>query len=412
MTTREPLALTISTFASINVLLCGALLGVAMLLSSNAWAQDTRAGTIADEQTKKAAHLAPRQSSRAEEVFLTVRRALLDEPSAFYPYFDSVYSGGGFTLGAGYRRFTGDRTHWNVAGLYSAKSYKFIDAGLVSPGHWSGRLDVRGSVGWRDATQVAYRGLGMDSPAELDTAFRMQQAYAGASATLRTSRFLRFTADAAVEDYQIENPTGDHTAVEDVFTPETAPALDSDPTYIRTSAAAAFDSRPAVDYARRGGLFQVTLHRYTDTDDVLGFTRLDTDLVQHFPILRENWVVSVRGRLQSVVDEADDVPFFLLPSLGSGSTLRAYGSWRFRDRHAALFSGEWRWIVSRMALDMAVFYDTGAVAPRVEAIRWNDFASDVGIGIRFHGPTRTPLRVELAHGREGWNLVFAASSAF
>jgi hypothetical protein len=252
----------------------------------------------------------------------------------------------------------------------------------------------------------------MDSPPELDTAFRMQQAYVGASATLRPSRFLRFTADAAYEDYQIQDPTGGQTAVDDVFTPETAPALDSDPAYIRTSASAAFDTRPGIDYARRGGLYQVGLHRYTDTDDVHTFTRLDTDLVQHFPILRETWVVSVRGRLQSVMDEADDVPFFLLPSLGSGSTLRAYGSWRFRDRHAALFSGEWRWIVSRMALDMAVFYDTGAVAPRVKAIAWDQFASDVGIGLRFHGPTRTPLRVELAHGREGWHLVFAASGAF
>jgi outer membrane protein assembly factor BamA len=391
------------------------LTAVLCTISSGAWAQDSqdsRAATIADQQAQKATRLTPARPSRAEEIFLTVRRGLLEEPSGFYPYFDSVYSGGGFTLGAGYRRFTGDRTHWNVAGLYSAKSYKFIELGLSSPGHLSGRVDVRGSVGWRDATQVAYRGLGMDSPPELDTAFRMQQAYIGASATLRPSRFLRFTADAAYEDYQIKDPTGNLTSVDDVFTPETAPALDSDPTYIRTSASAAFDTRPGIDYARRGGLYQIGLHQYTDTGDVHSFTRVDTDLVQHFPILRETWVVSVRGRLQSVTDEADDVPFFLLPSLGSGSTLRAYGSWRFRDRHAALFSGEWRWIVSRMALDMAVFYDTGAVAPRVKAIARDRFASDVGVGIRFHGPTRTPLRVELAHGREGWNIVFAASGAF
>jgi hypothetical protein len=380
---------------------------------SQGWAQDTRAELIADEQAEKATRLAPRQPNRGEEIFLTIRRSLLEEPSGFYPYFDSVYSGGGFTLGAGYRRFVGDRTHWNIAGLYSAKSYKFADVSLASPGHWSGRFDVRGSISWRDATQVAYRGLGMDSPAELDTAFRMQQTAVGATATMRPSRFVRVTADAAFENYEIKDPTGSGTPIDDVFTPESAPALEHDPTYVRTSASAALDWRPGIDYARRGGLYQVALHRYTDTDDEgLSFTRVDTDLVQHVPILRETWVVSVRGRLQSLIDDADQVPFFLLPSLGSGSTLRAYGSWRFRDRHAALFSGEWRWIVSRMALDMAVFYDTGAVAPRLGAIRWNDFASDVGVGIRFHGPTRTPLRVELAHGREGWNIVFAASGAF
>ena len=56
------------------------------------------------------------------------------------------------------------------------------------------------------------------------------------------------------------------------------------------------------------------------------------------------------------------------PSLGSGSTLRGYSSWRFRDRHAVLLSGEWRWIPSRLALDMALFYDAGMVAPRLDAI--------------------------------------------
>jgi len=38
--------------------------------------------------------------------------------------------------------------------------------------------------------------------------------------------------------------------------------------------------------------------------------------------------------------------------------------------------------------------------------------SNVGIGVRFHGPFTTPLRVELAHGSEGLHLVFAASAAF
>ena len=68
---------------------------------------------------------------------------------------------------------------------------------------------------------------------------------------------------------------------------------------------------------------------------------------------------------------------------------------------------------NRLALDLALFYDTGMVAPR--ARRDHDssrFVSDYGIGVRFHGPARTPLRVELAHGREGTRMVFAASAAF
>jgi hypothetical protein len=172
------------------------------------------------------------------------------------------------------------------------------------------------------------------------------------------------------------------------------------------------DSRPAAGYARHGGLYQVGLHRYADRDDTYSFDRFDAEVVQHIPILRETWVVSLRSRLQTTLGDDDQVPYFLLPALGSGSTLRGYSSWRFRDRHALLLSGEWRWIPNRLALDMALFYDTGMVAPRLGAIALDHFVSDVGIGVRFHAPARTPLRIELAKGSEGVKLVFSASAAF
>jgi outer membrane translocation and assembly module TamA len=65
-----------------------------------------------------------------------------------------------------------------------------------------------------------------------------------------------------------------------------------------------------------------------------------------------------------------------------------------------------------MALDMAIFYDTGMVAPRLDALVLNSFVHDVGVGVRFHAPARTPLRIEFAKGSEGRRVVFSASSAF
>ena len=375
-------------------------------------AQDTRAAAIGTEQADKAASLSSYEPHWVENLLLSVRQALGEQPAGFYPYFDSVYSGGGFTLGAGYRRFTGDRTQWRVAGLYSGKGYKLIEAGAISPGHLSGRLDLQGTASWRDATQVAYHGLGIDSPADADTAFRMQQTYAGGSVTARPLRWLPLTAAASHEDYTLKDPTGTFTPVEDVFTPERAPGVGVDPVYLHTAVSAAFDWRPAADYARRGGMYRIGRHHYADRDSTYSFDRLDAEAVQHIPILRENWVISLRGRLETTLDDTDQVPYFLLPSLGSGSTLRGYSSWRFRDRHAMLLSGEWRWIPNRMAMDMAFFYDTGMVAPRFDAIALNSFVSNFGVGVRFHTPARTPLRVELAKGSEGLQIVFAASAAF
>jgi outer membrane protein assembly factor BamA len=197
-----------------------------------------------------------------------------------------------------------------------------------------------------------------------------------------------------------------------VFTPDTAPGLGSNPDFVHVTVSAAIDTRLSPDYARRGGLYEIAIHEYDDQEDRYSFERLDAEIVQHIPIVRENWVLSLRGRLQSIVGDSDTVPFFLLPSLGSGSTLRGYSSWRFRDRHAALFSAEWRWLPNRMAMDAALFVDAGTVAGRFTALGSAGLQSDVGFGVRFHSPVATPLRIDLAYGREGIKLNFTASAAF
>ena len=102
----------------------------------------------------------------------------------------------------------------------------------------------------------------------------------------------------------------------------------------------------------------------------------------------------------------------MLPALGSGSTLRGYSSWRFRDRHSLLLQAEWRWIPNRYGLDMALFFDAGKVTHRRAELDLHGLKSDFGIGLRLHGPGATPVRVELARGNEGMNVVFSGSAVF
>jgi outer membrane protein assembly factor BamA len=156
----------------------------------------------------------------------------------------------------------------------------------------------------------------------------------------------------------------------------------------------------------------VTYEAYVDVDGIYTFDRVEAEVVQHIPILRENWVVSLRGEARTTIDDDDVVPFFLLPALGSGSTLRAFPSWRFRDRHSLLLSGEWRWIPNRMFLDMALFYDAGKVTGRREDLDLTNLVHDYGVGFRLHGPMATPLRIDVAHGREGINIVFSGAAPF
>ena len=114
-----------------------------------------------------------------------------------------------------------------------------------------------------------------------------------------------FTAGATYEDYTIGGSDRRSAVGRRRFDPCDAPGVGANPTYLHTSVSAAFDWRPAADYARRGGLYQVARHHYGDRDDTYSFDRLDAEIVQHMPILRENWVLSFRGRLETTLGDDD-----------------------------------------------------------------------------------------------------------
>jgi outer membrane protein assembly factor BamA len=374
-------------------------------------AQDTRAEQIAEKQKEKATQATPYQPTQFEKIMTRVEANFVSPPSGIYPALGSVYSGGGFTPGLGYRRFYARRAVWDVVGLYSFKNYKSIQFGTRTP--WTGRgkwiLDAR--TGWFDAPQVGYYGTGMDQT-QPRANYRLQQGYAALTASLRPSRWTRLQGEVAYEAYDTKEGKGSAPSIETIYTPATAPGLGASPTFVRTEGTAAIDWRPAPMYARKGGLYAVTLTNFGDLDDTFSFQRLDGEVVQHLPILRENWVISLRARVQTVLDSGDTVPYFLLPQLGSGRTLRAYSTGRFRDRHSLLTSAEFRWIPNRLAMDMAVFYDAGKVANRRGDLNFEDMVDNWGIGARFHGPISTVLRIELARGSDGLKLVFATSAAF
>ncbi len=343
---------------------------------------------------------------------IKVRSVLLDEPSGWYPMGGSVYRGGGFSLGGGYRRYYQGRTFWDAKGLYSIRNYKLVQVGTTAVSRAPGQFSFSLRAGWRDATQVAYYGTGMDTSADNRTNFRLQQTYAGGFMQARPHRWIFLRGEADYEHYAIQMGQGRHPSIEEEHTPETAPSLGTDPTFLRVGGGAAFDWRRSPGYSRTGGSYGATLQAWVDRDSTFSFERLDIDLIQHVPILRETWVLSFRGRVETVLDEDDVVPFFLLSSLGSGNTLRAYFSDRFRDRHSLLTSAEWRWIPNPNAFDMAVFFDAGKVTARRSDLNFENLATNWGVGARFHGVMMTALRVEVAKGREGWRLVFAASPAF
>jgi len=72
----------------------------------------------------------------------------------------------------------------------------------------------------------------------------------------------------------------------------------------------------------------------------------------------------------------------MMPSFSGGSDLRAYSSWRLRDRNSLLLQGEWRASVNRF-LEMALFYDAGTVGRTFGDLSFAHLRQDGGLGATF-----------------------------
>jgi hypothetical protein len=373
---------------------------------------DSREATIAAEQAAKAKVLTPPAPDKAERLVKSAEDLLMLDPSGWYPYLTSVYQGGGLTVGAGYRKFFGDNTFWNVQGLYSLSNYKLLEGGVTSRDHFNKKLNLSTKLGWRDATQVNFFGLGTNSKESNQSVYRFQETYADAGADLWLAKWFPVKGKVAYEQWDTKPGTGDFPSIETVFNSKTAPGLGSDPKYIHSTVSAGFDWRQSPGYSRKGGLYEARFHDFQNmSDGPYSFQKLDLEAIQHIPLFRETWVLAARGRVETTLNDNAAIPYFMMPSLGGGSTLRAFESWRFRDRHSMLMNAEFRWIPTA-GLDMALFYDAGKVASKRNDLSFKGLKSDVGIGARIHGPFSTPLRVDFAVGNEGWRIVFSGGPVF
>ena len=373
----------------------------------------TRQGAIEREQADKAQKLHPYVPNKGEAVFDRLDALLEGGRLRWHPFFDSAYSGGGFTLGVGHTSFVSAYNTIDVRGSYTIRGYKRAEVEFFAPRMFKrrGQLSVLG--GWREATDVGFYGVGPDTSKDDRSSYLFQQPYGSALLTLFPTR-RNFMLRGGVELSRWSQEAGDGSpTVDDFYTPATLPGLGAEITYVHSQGTVGIDSRTSPGYSRRGAFLGATLHEFNDRDSAFGFRIAEYEGIAHLPILRETWVLSFHGRMQHASEKDDQqIPFFMLPALGGGSSLRGFSSWRFRDQNSLLLQGEWRIMVNRY-LDLAFFYDAGKVAPRTSDLDFKHLKDDYGFGLRFHGPFATPLRVEVARSRESsLSLIFASSASF
>jgi surface antigen Omp85-like protein len=387
---------------------------IALSGATAAHGQDSREAEIAQAKAEKKKEVRPFEPSKAEKIVDRAEDLLLSGELHWHPFFDSAYAGGGFTLGAGYRRFVSSYNTIDLRGSITFSGYKRLEAEFLAPRLFDRRGVLSVIGGWREATQVGFYGIGTGQTSKDNRAnYSFTQPYvSGRLEVWPTRKWVVVGGGLEYSKWDQDSGSGSAPSVEEVYTPATLPGLGASPTYLHAQGFAAFDWRTSAGYSRKGGVYGITVHDFVDHDSDFSFRKVDYDAVQHIPVLRDAWVLSLHGRLETTfVSDNEEVPFFMLPALGGGSTLRGFASWRFRDRNSLLLQAEWRVLANRF-LDMALFYDTGKVTARPKDISWDGLKSDYGLGFRFHGPAATPLRIELARSNEGLVIVFSSKAPF
>jgi surface antigen Omp85-like protein len=380
---------------------------------------ETRQDLIERGQADKVETLHPYVLTRGERIIASVQERLVNQQITWHPFFQNAYSGGGLALGLGYMRHVSPYSTIDVRGSYSIRSYKLAEVEFVSPRLFRRRAGLSLLGAWRDAPEVGFYAVGSDPSSSAHLSYGFEESRGSGLLTVwPTRRLLMLRGGAELSRWDLKSGSGRLPSIDTLFTPATLSGLGQTTTYVHTQATVGLDSRKAFDwmtspgYARRGGFYGVTAHDFADQDSRFGFRQVDYEAVQHVPILRETWVVSLRGRAETAWGKNDQqVPFYLLPSLGGSSSLRGFPSWRFRGRNSLLLQGEWRILVNR-GFETALFYDAGKVAERVSDLDLDGLHSDYGFGARFHALHATFLRAEVAHSPEGYRFVFATSAAF
>src|SRR6185436_9334573 len=118
------------------------------------------------------------------------------------------------------------------------------------------------------------------------------------------------------------------------------------------------DTRDEPGNARSGSYVEIEHSFNRDRDFTrYSFDRTDLEVAHFVPFVDKKQALVLHGRLAvSDAKPGNLVPFYLLPTVGGGNSVRSLREYRFRDRNALVMNVEYRWEVLP-ALDMAVFAD-------------------------------------------------------
>ena len=331
--------------------------------------------------------------------------------SGVYPEFSNMIAGAGWiAIGPGYRHWLfGDRAIVDASTAISWRAYKMGQARFELTRLARSRIAIGSQVRWQDLTQVTYFGEGPASVESDRSEYRMKSTDVVGYATVRPIRTVSIVGRLGGLQRPTLLPPGGtfergNPYTQAVFPDNPVFARVEQPGYLHGEASISSDTRNLRGHPSSGGLYRAAWSSYADRDSgAFSFRRYEAEAAQFIPLPGHRVVLAVHGWVVgSETGAGEQVPFYLMPTLGGGNTLRSYADYRLHDRNLLLITAE-----SRVALmthvDLALFVDAGNVAPRVSALNLDK--RSYGLGFRLHSGRATFARVDLAHGAEGWRFL-------
>lgn len=333
----------------------------------------------------------------------------------FYPELSNMPTGAGWiTAGPGYRHwFFGDQMLVDGSAAISWRSYKMTRARIELPRLARSRLALGTHVRWQDLTQITYFGEGPDSLDTNRSEYRLKSTNIAAYATVRPVEWLALSGRVGWLDRpSVLPPAGSfqrgNPATAEVFSSDPVFAMEVQPSFGYREASATVDTRDQSSHPTTGGVYRVAFTGFTDQDHgTFSARRSEAEAAHFIPLSRSRVVLALHGWLAASDTAADAiVPFYMQPSLGGHNTLRGYTDYRFHDRNLLVMNVEAR-VAIFTHVDAAVFADAGNVAAQVSDLNLDK--RSYGVGWRLHSHSSTFARLDLAHGGEGWNVLFRLS---
>ncbi len=381
-------------------------------------AQESRAEELARLREQKQRAAKPYDPNLLEKVLKPVETGgiPLITRDGIYLKLGSLTTGSGFAYGTGYRtrRLFRRESSLDVWAGASLRGYWATEVRAQFPRLADGRFLAEGYARRHEYPEEDYFGLGPVSLRSNQTDYSVLTNTFGGRAGVRPAsnvvvggglEYLEPRVGSGRDD---SLPSIDHT-----FSDQTAPGLSQQPNFVRSSAFLDIDWRRPLN-ARNGGWYRFEFSHYADRDlGAYSFNRFDVDVRQFLGVFSERRVFF--GRVFASTSDAasgQEVPFYLMPTLGGNDSLRGFREYRFRGPHALLVQGEYRFEIWS-GLDGALFYDAGKVAMRRSNLNLSNLESDYGVGFRFNTDNGIILRMDAAFGsRDGKHLWIVFGGTF